>query len=71
MKEEKEKESPETAVPKGVSAYMRKLARKSHAARKGTPKAIAHAKDMALKSAAARKKRAEERRLAGTTPEAA
>jgi hypothetical protein len=62
MKSETEAPSPTTVSPE-TSEYMREMARKSHAARKGTPKAIAHAKDMALKSAVARKKKAEERKL--------
>ena len=49
-------------VPSAVHDYMAKLARKSHAARKGTEKARAHAAAISAKGVEARKRKAAERK---------
>ena len=51
-------------VPSAVHDYMAKLARKSHAARKGTQKTRLHAATISAKGVAARKKNAAERQAA-------
>jgi hypothetical protein len=49
-------------VRSAVHDYMAKLARKSHAARRGTEKARAHAAAISAKGVAARRRKAQERK---------
>ena len=64
-------EETKTPVPPEVSAYMRSLAEKSHAAQRGTPGARERARQAGIKSAIARKRKAAERRAKRRAEEAA